>query len=59
MLKYPSIENYYNVFKNKYLNSFMEDVFYATEKIHGSNMRGNMRCSKGCLECVSTEVSKS
>ena len=32
MLKYPSIENYYNVFKNKYLNSF-------TEKIHGSNMQ--------------------
>ena len=39
MLKYPSIENYYNVFKNKYLNSFMDDVFYATEKIHGSNMQ--------------------
>lgn len=39
MLKYPSIENYYNVFKNKYLTSFMDDVFYATEKIHGSNMR--------------------
>lgn len=31
MLKYPSIENYYNVFKNKYLTSFMDDVFYATE----------------------------
>lgn len=39
MLKYPSIENYYNVFKNKYLTSFMDDVFYATEKIHGSNMQ--------------------
>ena len=39
ILKYPSIENYYNVFKNKYLNSFMDDVFYATEKIHGSNMQ--------------------
>jgi len=42
MLKYPSIENCYNVFKNKYLTSFMDDVFYATEKIHGSNMQGNI-----------------
>ena len=39
MLKYPSIENYYNVFRSKYLNSFMDDVFYATEKINGSNMQ--------------------
>ena len=39
MLKYPSIENYYNVFKNKYLTSFLDDVFYATENIHGSNMQ--------------------
>lgn len=39
MLKYPSIENYYNVFRSKYLTSFMDDVFYATEQIHGSNMQ--------------------
>lgn len=31
MLKYPSIENYHNVFKNKYLTSFLDDVFYATQ----------------------------
>lgn len=38
MLKYPSLENHYNILKSRKLMSVFDELFYATEKIHGSNM---------------------
>ena len=38
MLKYPSLENHYNISKSRKLMSVFDELFYATEKIHGSNM---------------------
>lgn len=38
MLKYPSLENHYNISKSRKLMSVFDEPFYATEKIHGSNM---------------------
>lgn len=38
MLKYPSLKNHYNILKSRKLMSVFDELFYATEKIHGSNM---------------------
>ena len=40
MLKYPSLVNHYNVLKSRKLAAVFDkkSYFYATEKIHGSNM---------------------
>ena len=37
-IKYPSLENHYNVHKSRKFDPYMDELFYATEKIHGSNM---------------------
>lgn len=39
MLKYPSIENHFNVNKSKKIMAWIDKTFYATEKIHGSNLQ--------------------
>lgn len=39
MLKYPSIENHFNVNKSKKIMAWIDKEFYATEKIHGSNIQ--------------------
>lgn len=39
MLKYPSIENHFNVNKSKKIMAWINETFYATEKIHGSNLQ--------------------
>ena len=39
MLKYPSIENHFNISKSGKIMSQLNKLFYATEKIHGSNMQ--------------------
>lgn len=39
MLKYPSIENHYNISKSKKIMAWIDKQFYATEKIHGSNQQ--------------------
>lgn len=39
MLKYPSIENHFNVNKSKKIMAWIDRTFYATEKIHGSNLQ--------------------
>jgi ATP dependent DNA ligase domain len=39
MLKYPSIENHFNITKSGKIMSQIDKLFYATEKIHGSNMQ--------------------
>lgn len=38
MLKYPSLENNYNITSSRRLMAAIDEKFYATEKIHGSNM---------------------
>ena len=38
MLKYPSLENHYNITSSRKLMAVLDEEFYATEKIHGSNM---------------------
>jgi len=38
MLKYPSLENHYNITSSRKLMAALDKEFYATEKIHGSNM---------------------
>lgn len=38
MLKYPSLENHYNIASSRKLMAVLDEKFYATEKIHGSNM---------------------
>ena len=39
MLRYPSIENHFNVNKSKKIMAWIDETFYATEKIHGSNLQ--------------------
>ena len=39
MLKYPGIENHFNVNKSKKIMAWIDKTFYATEKIHGSNLQ--------------------
>lgn len=39
MLKYPSIENHFNVNKSRKIMAWIGKTFYATEKIHGSNLQ--------------------
>lgn len=39
MLKYPSIENHFNVNKSKKIMAWIDKTFYATEKIHESNLQ--------------------
>lgn len=39
MLKYPSIENHFNINKSKKIMAYIDKMFYATEKIHGANMQ--------------------
>lgn len=39
MLKYPSIENHFNINKSKKIMAWIDKTFYATEKIHGSNLQ--------------------
>lgn len=39
MLKYPSIENHFNVNKSRKIIAWINKTFYATEKIHGSNLQ--------------------
>ena len=39
MLKYPSIENHFNVNKSRKIMAWIDKTFYATEKIHGSNLQ--------------------
>lgn len=39
MLKYPSIENHFNVNKSRKIIAWINKKFYATEKIHGSNLQ--------------------
>lgn len=39
MLKYPSIENHFNITKSGKIMSQINKLFYATEKIYGSNMQ--------------------
>ena len=39
MLKYPSIENHFNINKSKKIMAYIDEMFYATEKIHGANMQ--------------------
>lgn len=39
MLKYPSIENHFNVNKSRKIIAWIDKTFYATEKIHGSNLQ--------------------
>lgn len=39
MLKYPSIENNFNVNKSRKIMAWIDKTFYATEKIHGSNLQ--------------------
>lgn len=39
MLRYPSIENHFNVNKSKKIMAWINETFYATEKIHGSNLQ--------------------
>lgn len=39
MLKYPSIENHFNVNKSRKIMAWIDKAFYATEKIHGSNLQ--------------------
>lgn len=39
MLKYPSIENHFNVNKSRKIMAWINKTFYATEKIHGSNLQ--------------------
>ena len=39
MLKYPSIENHFNVNKSQKIMAWIDKTFYATEKIHGSNLQ--------------------
>lgn len=39
MLKYPSIENHFNVNKSRKIIAWIDKAFYATEKIHGSNLQ--------------------
>lgn len=39
MLKYPSIENHFNITKSGKIMSQINNLFYATEKIHGVNIQ--------------------
>lgn len=39
MLKYPNIENHFNVNKSRKIMAWIDKTFYATEKIHGSNLQ--------------------
>ena len=39
MLKYPSIENHFNITKSNKIMSQINNLFYATEKINGSNIQ--------------------
>ena len=39
MLKYPSIENHFNITKSRKIMSQINNLFYATEKINGSNIQ--------------------
>lgn len=39
MLKYPSIENHFNITKSRKIMAWIDRLFYATEKIHGANMQ--------------------
>lgn len=39
MLKYPSIENHFNINRSNKIMSQINKLFYATEKIHGFNMQ--------------------
>ena len=39
MLKYPSIENHFNISKSRKIMAWINRLFYATEKIHGANMQ--------------------
>lgn len=39
MLKYPSIENHFNISKSRKIMAWIDRLFYATEKIHGANMQ--------------------
>lgn len=39
MIKYPSIENHFNVNKSRKIMAWIDKTFYATEKIHGSNLQ--------------------
>lgn len=39
MLKYPSIENHFIVNKSRKIIAWINKTFYATEKIHGSNLQ--------------------
>lgn len=37
-LKYPSLVNHYAITRNRAVSNQLNEIFYATEKIHGSNM---------------------
>jgi ATP dependent DNA ligase domain len=39
MLKYPSIENHFNITKSNKIMSQINNLFYATKKINGSNIQ--------------------
>lgn len=39
MLKYPSIENHFNIKTSRKITRNLDNLFYATEKIHGVNMQ--------------------
>lgn len=39
MLKYPSIENHFNIKSSRKITRNLDNLFYATEKIHGMNIQ--------------------
>lgn len=51
MLKYPSIENHFNVNKSRKIMAWIDKTFYATEKIHGSNLQ--IKLTPNSIQCFS------